>query len=200
MNSLPWLACNSSQSPAATFNSRASPTSKEAAALAGMKSTSVPSGRRTRRPFSTTADDFHRFAPVKVVWFCGRSAGAGRVRTGWRFSFALPSTRANQKRMTRFLLLADDALSFQRLAHLVRDRLNLRPSGRDQQRRPALFGGRQVRIGGTLVKLAVIRRRFRDRAKFERAWQTLCRSVWRQPVRPPAGTRRVSGGGWSSVR
>src|SRR5208283_3754294 len=67
----------------------------------------------------------------------------------------------------RFVLLADHTVSLQGIAHLVRDGFDLRPGRRDEQRRAALLGGRQVGIGGTLIKLAVIRQRFRDGTEFE---------------------------------
>ena len=67
MNSLPWLACSSSQSPAATFSSRASPTSKEAGGTAGDKIHFQSIGTAHAQTVFDCGDDFDGLAPFKLA-------------------------------------------------------------------------------------------------------------------------------------
>src|SRR5439155_14596608 len=115
--------------------------------------------------------DFHYLAAVKLPGLPDKPKALARlVLAGVLLLRRCPRERI--KDGDSFIMLADHAVIFQRLAHLVGNGFDLGPRGRDQERRPTLLGGGQVGIGGTLIELAVVglvavRKDFRDGAQFE---------------------------------
>ena len=117
-------------------------------------------------------DHFHGVAPVEMFGLANEAqALAGHELAGVFLLRFRPRERI--KNRDGFLLLTEDALCFERVAHLVGDGLNLGPRRRDQQRGLALPRGRQVGIGGTLIEPAVIRQCFGDGPKFEQLGKRL---------------------------
>jgi hypothetical protein len=112
--------------------------------------------------------DLHRIATIKLFGV------ANEAQALPRFVLAdIPFLRLRPRKRIKdgdsFIPLADNALDFQRLTHLFRDGLDLRPGGRNEQGTFALTDSGQICLSGLVIEtgLRTVGQGFSDRAKFE---------------------------------